>query len=1749
MSNRSFTGLFTLKIGIIAAALILVSLGGCHNDLITSIEEEVALAITPPSIINIYPLPNAENVAVTANTITIEFSKAIDSSSVTSSTITIRDGEDRQVSGSFSVSGQTVSFSPSGALTYSVNYTVRITSGVKDTDGNPLVDSFEWSFTTTFDPNADRTPPTITNFLINGGASATNSTSVSIFLLASDEGGSGPQSYKLRHTEEEWPESWSDLTENAVFISESTLPDGVDAGSSVQYEALVMDGDGNISSAETASIMYDLTPPSIISRSPAENQTAVPYNASVVSVIFSDEMDPASFNGENFYIEKDGTPILTEFDYEFSSYNDTPLAQASIVNLNLEPNTDYVVTVKSSIREIAGNQFGLDHTWFFQTGAASDQTAPTATVSISGYSTLPNGTIPYDGGIGNPVDLTFHIEDDYNGIKGLKIWGDGTLPTFEESASWIPYEEKSTSMIATVSVNLDDSDRTYNILYRLQDSMGNISPSPVPVKVLLDTAAPTIHSVQTVSGITHIADLTGEVSLLISAEDVDTFGDDPGVGISRITFSNESFPVGFPADPSLVSEDDWEAWAPIREGWIIDTGTGDPEDNNGPKTVYIGIQDYLGNAAATVLDLTWDTVSPEISFSTAQELEVNAPAVQTGTFLDNIAVHSYLWEKEEGPGEVTFSDATITSPTVSADTDGTYILKLTIADQAGNTAISSVPFKWDTTDPDSMTSINTSGYYSTIKRPNISWASVSGANIYQVLVKQGGSTLAGPNTVSLTTYTPAFDLPEGEVTFEVTPFDNAGNFSNTGTATIFVDTVNPVISNDGQLFLRNIAAVIDYDNGPDGTVTENGSGIDTILWEQTSGTGTLDFNGGATILNPLVSASSHGYYGLGLTVQDAAGNSSYATFTFNWDIIGPDAPTVTGINRTPNTAPTWFWNTGGNGGFGEYRFRMERADGQPVDIDPTAGTDIRYLDYSTPITDTFFSPSMDGIELPADGIADSDDEGGEFSYILYVQERDQAGNWSAAGTKSIWVDGTFTAPPEVVIEGASLRNTTTVTWNWSSGADQTPGATTYRYKIDDGEWLPDSDGDLIETTGILDFGTSGLDLITFGEDKSFTIYVNEYNEKLSPSAFEGPEKYGEHTVQIDLKGPAAPSVTNFTATPTNDSTPTWGWSSTAGTDGTGEFQYLLDSLDWGTAVTTTATVFTPSSSLTHGDHILRVRERDSLGNWGDYNSRTITVDTQAPTLNSISLNSGSSYTNSSTVTATISATYEPGMTMSFYDYNPSGWKDWEAYSPTKTITLPSGEGSKRVYVRLQDSLGNVSSYQYDDIIVDQTSPTNGSLQLNGGDTYTPSLGVVLNMSVSDNYSGQSDMEFRYYYNGVWSNYLSFNTAYTVYDLFTYGTGSKGVYVQFKDGAGNTSSSYYDSIYLQAAQPNYAYKGYYSSGAVNVYFNPVSEPAGSNSNRYYIYSSTEPDLVPNEDSSGLEYEGSTSSTSYATVYIPKGELRYFWVRAYNVDTGGYGPYSTANVLGFSSNITIIYDDDDSADIARAQTIKAIAEDTTYSGGIANFSTVVGTVPSWTVTMLPEDLVSNVYSTNDIIYGDPIITTPGTYFTTSTSYDGRVRNIAASNKGIISMGSSGANFLYRVDQMWSTWGLFGTQPSAIDSGNHMILTATKTAMTRPYTTSENIWNTPLYHTALYPSQQNNSYEVGVFSAATGRRGVYISTQSNPSDGAIYAGDINFASHFPVVRQGRFCYWGFYEPPSSSYVYGNVFFVNLLARMDNF
>ncbi|MBU3925792.1 Ig-like domain repeat protein, partial [Patescibacteria group bacterium] len=140
-------------------------------------------------------------------------------------------------------------------------------------------------------------------------------------------------------------------------------------------------------------------------------------------------------------------------------------------------------------------------------------------------------------------------------------------------------------------------------------------------------------------------------------------------------------------------------------------------DTQGPVAISIDFADSpAGNNGITVTATTdassvfFDSVNPLVNAGT--DKEVNAFVSQDATVSDPDPSSGgliYAWTMVSGPGLITFGTPVTEDTTISADTDGTYVIRLTVTDNAGNATSDEITFIWDTTNPEPLTAFPSNG--------------------------------------------------------------------------------------------------------------------------------------------------------------------------------------------------------------------------------------------------------------------------------------------------------------------------------------------------------------------------------------------------------------------------------------------------------------------------------------------------------------------------------------------------------------------------------------------------------------------------------------------------------------------------------------------------------------------------------------------------------------------------------------------------------------------------------------------------------------------------------------------------------------------------------------------------------------------------------------------------------------------------------------------------------------------------------
>lgn len=459
------------------------------------------------------------------------------------------------------------------------------------------------------------------------------------------------------------------------------------------------------------------------------------------------------------------------------------------------------------------------------------------------------------------------------------------------------------------------------------------------------------------------------------------------------------------------------------------------------------------------------------------------------------------------------------------------------------------------------------------------------------------------------------------------------------------------------------------------------------------------------------------------------------------------------------------------------------------------------------------------------------------------------------------------------------------------------------------------------------------------------------------------------------------------------------------------------------------------------------------------------------------------------------------------------------------IALSGTDGTNRIYIQFWDDGTDYTSLETpinDYIILDTVAPVVTAFAINGGEPGTSDFSVTLTQTATDATSGVRYMQFMSY-GGSWSALEKPATSRSW--ALTKVVGTRQVSVRFQDAAGNVSPAASDAIVYGAPTMGSASLNSAPIGTVTASWSATTADSGTN--YYRLYRRDYP--------SGYLYTylGQTTATSL-NVPVPEGSLYYFHVAIDNAAAGGMGVYSSTSSIGFSSDISVVYPE---ADSALAGSLKVML--TNSDGWVATAApSVSGTMPNWTVTLVPESLVSSTYSAANVLYGDPVIITPNS---TLHGTAAKVRNVTAHGRGVVAMGYAGAYLLDVVENNFASWGYADQIPDQIGHLKSAYLAASYYA----FTWSSAYWSTPLSSTSI-PGTPPASVQLAYSNVA--RVGVYRSDDSI-TGGNLYCRDNASNPHyFPVARQGRFMQFGFQELLARPFT-GKVFTVNMVNRMSLF
>jgi hypothetical protein len=283
------------KVGKLSLGLfVLVVLGGCGR--------EHAQSTALPAVISNSPANGATGVVLNT-AVSVGFSVVMAPATINTSTFTLTGPGGAVVTGvtgvtgAFSYTGTTATFTPTSALAPKTVYVVTITTGAQDPTGASLAANFTFCFTTGTIPTVVSTNPLngAINVPINQKITATfsaamNSTTVTASgTLTLAVAGTGAAAVTGTVT-------YVVATNTAVFAPTANLLPSTQYAATITTAAQNPTGNSLLTNAVwsfTTGKTADTTPPTIILTLPASAATSVPTNQKITAT-FSKAMDPAT---------------------------------------------------------------------------------------------------------------------------------------------------------------------------------------------------------------------------------------------------------------------------------------------------------------------------------------------------------------------------------------------------------------------------------------------------------------------------------------------------------------------------------------------------------------------------------------------------------------------------------------------------------------------------------------------------------------------------------------------------------------------------------------------------------------------------------------------------------------------------------------------------------------------------------------------------------------------------------------------------------------------------------------------------------------------------------------------------------------------------------------------------------------------------------------------------------------------------------------------------------------------------------------------------------------------------------------------------------------------------------------------------------------------------------------------------------------------------------------------------------------
>ncbi|MER0203899.1 MAG: hypothetical protein DU480_08605 [Nitrosomonas sp.] len=399
--------------------------------------------ITPPAVAQTIPAKAEVNFA-TNGKIVVRFTEPLQPASVLPGSVRLFQ-DSLAIIGDVVLSSDqlSITFDPKDSLSAFTDYKVQVQS-VRDLAGNPMVDTFESTFTTG-EFIDDIRPTLITTSIIDAAKEVPVNTPYTVLFSEAMNPSSLTDKTFVIHDNTTSRDVKGMIQVDPSGTAASFVPENpfaVGRSFTVILNTAITDISGNLLDRNyffsfTTAFDEDNTPPTVTQISPADGISGVPANANVM-VEFSDPLDRINI-ASAITLQADGANIPGSIALSNGNRRAT-FTPAT----NLAPNTLIAVNIDGKTKDIAGNVLGTAVSSQFTTGSSADIVRP-GIVSVA----------PFNGEKNVPVNVVIQVEVNerinpltvtesgfylYDTITGRHVSGGRSVSTDGQTLTLVPDE-------------------------------------------------------------------------------------------------------------------------------------------------------------------------------------------------------------------------------------------------------------------------------------------------------------------------------------------------------------------------------------------------------------------------------------------------------------------------------------------------------------------------------------------------------------------------------------------------------------------------------------------------------------------------------------------------------------------------------------------------------------------------------------------------------------------------------------------------------------------------------------------------------------------------------------------------------------------------------------------------------------------------------------------------------------------------------------------------------------------------------------------------------------------------------------------------------------------------------------------------------------------------------------------------------------------------------------------------------------